>query len=77
MDAAASLDGPQMAAGRTRWAVAGGSWVEAVLDDKEVDAAEDLLEECVVGEGHGRVGGYEPKGFDLASDGGFDDVGVG
>src|SRR5580704_14779553 len=57
--------------------VAGGGRMEPVLDDEEGDAGEGLLKESEIGEGDGWIGGDEPEGFDLAADGGFDDVGVG
>ena len=57
--------------------IAGGGGVEAVLHDEELHAAEGVLEQVVVGERDGRVGGDEPESFDLSLNGGFDDVGIG
>ena len=56
--------------------VAGRRGVEAILHDEKVDTAQRLLEEGVVGERDGGIGGDEPERFDLAGDRGFDDVGV-
>ena len=57
--------------------VAGGGGVEAVLHDEKLDGAERVLEQLVVGEGDGRVGGDEPERLDTSLHCGFDDVGVG